>query len=327
MRTNRTLGFTLVELLVVIAIIGVLIGLLLPAVQQAREAARRMSCTNHLKQLALGLHNYHVTHGAFPIGETDLVAGYSAQNQGGWSWASMILPMIEQSAMYNSLDFRVHPIGNYSTAANIAATGTPLEAFNCPSDIKPETYVVNGATYATSSYMASWSAFDGTPCTESGGAVTVDLNRNNGMFVVNKSRSFRDLLDGTSNTFAIGEVTYIEIVAPAGGSERHFILGNVANNQGPQCYNVNNDYQSPINHMRSTRRKLNGPAVGGYLHRAFHSQHPGGANFAYADGSVHFIADTIYHTGHDYSSSLDWSQVGIYQRLSAIADGEPVGQY
>ncbi len=113
-------GFTLVELLVVIAIIGILVGLLLPAVQQAREAARRMQCSNNLKQLGLANLNYESTHKKFPIGFLDVRQTGNPLKDGGWSWATALLPYIEQSAIYNRFDLNFHPYGTVGTVSDPA---------------------------------------------------------------------------------------------------------------------------------------------------------------------------------------------------------------
>ena len=136
-------AFTLVELLVVIAIIGILVGLLLPAVQAAREAARRMQCSNNLKQHGLALHNYESTYKRFPIGFTDTNTAVTAVLDGGWSWMSASLPYIEQNSLYSTLDMKRHPYGTVTTPANISAVAIPLTTFRCPSDISPLTAANN----------------------------------------------------------------------------------------------------------------------------------------------------------------------------------------
>ncbi|HUQ71374.1 MAG TPA: DUF1559 domain-containing protein, partial [Planctomycetaceae bacterium] len=195
---SRRRGFTLIELLVVIAIIAILIALLLPAVQQAREAARRTQCRNNLKQLGLALHNYHDNFNIFPMGFSDVVAGNAERNGSGWAWSAMVLPYLDQAPLYNQFNFNVTPYNCVNCAApitgNQALVGTQLAAFSCPSDVKPATAANNGgaantsasqgtAAIATSSYMGCRGSFNGVFCVESGTAVNFDP-RNNGLLIV-----------------------------------------------------------------------------------------------------------------------------------------------
>ena len=147
-RFRRSRGFTLIELLVVIAIIAVLIALLLPAVQQAREAARRTQCRNNLKQIGLALHNYLSTHTVFPFGKGAPYVG--AAGYARWSQHAMILPYIDQAPLYNSIDFN-NPPGTPGmagviafmpafvspSAANMVASQTVIPGFMCPTDLGP----------------------------------------------------------------------------------------------------------------------------------------------------------------------------------------------
>src|SRR5262249_28623894 len=141
-------GFTLIELLVVIAIIGVLIALLLPAVQQAREAARRIQCTNNMKQLGIAMHNYHDTMGSFPssvwrLQDNAAWPGARPVRRWGHSWCAMILPHIEQIAVYNAINFSIGAgtansgLGSLPLMVNHTALMTPINGFMCPSDPSP----------------------------------------------------------------------------------------------------------------------------------------------------------------------------------------------
>src|SRR5258708_2555504 len=123
-------GFTLIELLVVIAVIGVLVGLLLPAVQQAREAARRMSCRNNLKQIGLALHNYHGSHNVFPPGYVSNFDASGTDTGPGWGWAAMILPQMEQRPLFDAVNFNT-PIEAPSNQTNRLGV---VGGFLCPSD-------------------------------------------------------------------------------------------------------------------------------------------------------------------------------------------------
>ena len=195
----RSHGFTLVELLVVIAIIGILVGLLLPAVQAAREAARRMQCSNNMKQLGIALHNYHDTYQKFPAsgGVTLRNAAGVAEGWNSWSGIASILPFIEQDPLYNQINF------NYDFNTNLAAAGvahnsvvrrTRIDSLLCPSD--PGSGVEYTADMAPSSY-----------CFSHGPAASWDVGNGSepGVFDKNFFCSFRDILDGTSNTIAMSE--------------------------------------------------------------------------------------------------------------------------
>lgn len=191
-------GFTLIELLVVIAIIAILIALLLPAVQQAREAARRTECKNKLKQLGLAMHNYHDTFGVFPGNEVGCVrnAGTGAvECWNGWSGLSMILPYIDQAPLYNQINFN-HPWDTAAAAApnNQLASRTFLPGFACPSDPFARKIV---AASAPTSYALSAGP---------GAQWAMTTLHNPGMFTRESSVSIRDVLDGTSNTILASEV-------------------------------------------------------------------------------------------------------------------------
>lgn len=326
---KRKLGFTLVELLVVIAIIGILVGLLLPAVQAAREAARRMQCSNNLKQLGLGLLNYESANKRFPMGYSDFLATNAALRDGGWSWMTYILPYIEQNALYGQLDTKLHPYGTVSTPANIAAMSMPIATFRCPSDIAPLTAANNSgnangiAAIAITSYCGVLGSFDGQWCVVSGN-VNVVGPRNHGLLTVNTSRKIGEITDGTSNTFGVGEVSWRPLDANGDGSVRQFILGNITTAGGPLCTNNGPGNNGAHLHLRATRHKLNGPYASGAKHKAFHSYHTGGANFVMIDGSVQFVSDAIQHTNTDFADTTVNGPYGMYQRLAAIDDGQIV---
>jgi prepilin-type N-terminal cleavage/methylation domain-containing protein len=331
-------GFTLIELLVVIAIIAVLIALLLPAVQQAREAARRTQCRNNLKQIGLALHNYADTNRVFPMAFSDSVWG-NAETVGGWAWSAAILPYIDQGNLFSKFDFGSTP---YSIAINQVLIATPLTAFSCPSDIKPSVAPNNPGNaaggkgtnaIATSSYMASAGPFEGTPYVASG-SVPVSEIRNIGLFQVNGSRSFRDITDGTSNVIAVGEVRWIPFGTDAAnanyGSDRQFIYGNVTTGGGPKCDNNGPGNNGLHLHVRWTRQKMNGPILGSAnLERSFHSIHVGGAHFLMSDGAVRFISENINHTATNFVASPSnlGGPYGTWQQLAAINDGQVVGDF
>ncbi|MCA9141255.1 MAG: DUF1559 domain-containing protein [Planctomycetaceae bacterium] len=202
-RNRSRAGFTLVELLVVIAIIGILVALLLPAVQAAREAARRMQCSNKLKQLGIALHNYHDTYKAFPStpGANGVTAGPggAVENWNRWSGLASLLPYVEQQPLYDRINF-IYTFNNGAVGpsgySNQSVTGTRLdEPFTCPSD--PGSSV----DYSTNNHSPT------SYCFSRGPQAHWDLtNGQEGGFADGHNwHRFADILDGTSNTFAMGE--------------------------------------------------------------------------------------------------------------------------
>lgn len=188
MKTSNR-GFTLVELLVVIAIIGILVALLLPAVQAAREAARRMSCGNNTKQLALALHNYHDTNGAFPPG----------RDGNSISTHAYILPFIEQQNVHATVDFTV----SYNHANNAVARAAVIATLLCPSD-SGRNAVPAGWAGTSYRYNQGSGVLWGLPPTNTSNS-NYGMPEPNGVFYLNTSKTFSDITDGTSNTAAISE--------------------------------------------------------------------------------------------------------------------------
>lgn len=261
-------GFTLVELLVVIAIIGILIALLLPAVQQAREAARRMQCTNNMKQMALAMHNYHDAYERMPP--------FAVQDRNNrWSWAALILPYIEQAAVHEQLGVSKKlvsaTIGNSSNTPEIEdLLVMPLDAYRCPSDTgEDKNPNFNNATtaYATSSY-----------------GMSLGVGRKSGGGI---DGAFADVFDGLSNTFLIGEKALVEgddsPLRSVGGIwlSRRKTSGSLG---VTARHPPNSPYVGNWPCCGSDPQATRGNAV---------SMHPGGLNYAFCDGSVHFIAENI----------------------------------
>ena len=344
--TTKRCGFTLVELLVVIAIIGVLIALLLPAVQAAREAARRLQCRNHLKQIGLALHAYNTGQNVFPpgailrgFGETGTTsynqyseASSTRPTMHGTSWMLRILPFIEQQALYNRWDFSKSVLGNELVAA------TDINVFYCPtrrSGVRSEDQELMFP------HWAGWGSADGwlqggndyaacigaqnaytNPTTgnsrrqfcgpeyvydiEPGGMTTLTPNGRvicvRGMFVPNRGTKHIEIRDGLSHTIATGEVpreicvddrdqywgpchTHIDGWAPAGPNTLFDTARGGSTNDVGQTGGFNN----------------------GYFESAG-SDHPGGAHFGLADGSVVWLSEDI--------------STVLFANLGSIRDGE-----
>ena len=210
---NSRPAFTLIELLVVIAIIAILISLLLPAVQSAREAARRASCINHLKQIGLGMHHYESTQGLFPPGRINT---YVAGNGHCWGAHSQMLPFMEQQGLFNGMNFSINPDPDYTTTsavANMTASITQLNFLLCPSDSGPTMVQVGGGMYAVHNYMLN---------VGSGFAVVQNpgtgASAPNGIFFENSGVRISSITDGTSQTVAMSESLHSSAGAPTGFS-------------------------------------------------------------------------------------------------------------
>ncbi|RCS54478.1 DUF1559 domain-containing protein [Bremerella cremea] len=297
-------GFTLVELLVVIAIIGVLIALLLPAVQQAREAARRMSCSNHVKQLGLALHNYHDTFGALP---------YGGRGQFNQSWFVSILPQIEQSAIYNQFKFDVTMSG-YPGGVN----GTLLNQLTpdyvwCPSSsaerVNRRTDVAN--RFSTASYIgiagASTSATVASDPTGQGRCVAGSQGYAcaNGMMIPNKVSRFRDSIDGLTNTLIIGEQSAVgknssgARVDIRSSYEWGCWIGPGATVVPPETGGTYAWSGTPWSRNTTTVRYPVGTITEGAgntrdgVNTSIYSEHPGGAMVLRGDASVTFAIETM----------------------------------
>lgn len=328
-------GFTLIELLVVIAIIAILVALLLPAVQQAREAARRSSCKNNLKQLGIAIHNYHDTHGVLPAGyyAGDLVGdGEGDGRDARYGWNSMILPFIEQSALYDAM--RVGDVllsQNINNPSVLDMMRKPISLYRCPSDDGPSINEVKrlpngtdcstgincngsgetfGQAVALANYMAVW------------GSTTLKRDNNNGMFThtragvwghTRRPTRLADLIDGTSNTLAIGERVWALNIGGGGNYTPH--AGNAFGGHG-------NDPDQParaFGHVAATTGFPINCTVTGCA-QGFSSPHKGGAQFVLADGSVRFISENI---DFDNNAAVN----STYERLADIFDGQVLGEF
>lgn len=328
---SRRSGFTLIELLVVIAIIAVLIALLLPAVQQAREAARRTQCKNNLKQIGLALHNYHDQHGVFPFSVANIGSAATATNPPptnqynvvtnttGWV---MLLPMFDQGPLYNQFNFAWATStrnpngatlagGTTNALVNAALSTTKIPGLFCPSDDGPQTYTSVSTSYgcgvansAKSSY--GFSVSSANPTTQ-WALEAIDSRR---MFGLNSFARIRDIKDGTSNTVAIVETT-LDVddgVTQNWACSAH--VGNGINLDAPNSAGVINQFtcctwRSPAMAQRRIGRLGEWGEPG--------STHTGGLQILLADGGVRFLSENIDRT--------------TQQRLSRINDGNPLGEF
>ncbi|MBY0396777.1 MAG: DUF1559 domain-containing protein, partial [Thermoleophilia bacterium] len=281
-------GFTLIELLVVIAIIAVLIALLLPAVQSAREAARRIQCTNNLKQLALSLHNYESGNNVFPMGAPTMVyRDRSTLININHSLFVSALPYMEQQPLYNSINFSL----NIYRAIHATVVRAGLSALWCPSDsdvgVKPYagamqdqpagTVRINYTSYAGCAGV--W--FQWTRNTVAPNSNDAFRAAANGIFYTNSATTLADIPDGTSNTMLLGEHA-TSLLVPAERSEWHWWFDGYF---GDTMFWT----MAPINPHRKLRTNAATGSIGNAFVESLSSFHPGGANVAMADGSVRFI--------------------------------------
>ena len=278
-------GFTLIELLVVIAIIATLIALLLPAVQAAREAARRAKCLNNLKQIGIAIHNYQDTHEVFPPGYI-YAKGYS---NGGFGWATMILPHVEQPALFHATNFN-----QPAWAAPNATTCTQLlSIYQCPTDhTNPGFLEREGFRYARSSYVANFGPND----------LDVTPEDRSGCFSRNSRTRFADVTDGLSQTLIAGERTNALSLTVI-GSSGHFDLETVW--VGAIKEDPDDDHGHTT--LFQSAYLFNNP---NFDDRNSISDHPGGSNYLFGDGSVRFLK-----TGID---------LRVYRALGTRAGGEAI---
>jgi prepilin-type N-terminal cleavage/methylation domain-containing protein len=312
-RSCASRAFTLIELLVCVAIIAVLIALLLPAVQAAREGARRTQCKNHLFQLGVGLHNYHDAHRTFPPGYV-VGVGPSGKDLGpGWAWGAMLLPFIDQSNIWSQIPFEAPP----RSPASLTATDQRIEVFLCPSD---------WTTGDVDSYAANFGR----------GAIGTAPDQGDGVFFRNSRVRLSDIEDGAM-TFLVGEragtqggaewsgtvgkqrlsATVTFQVQPANGPHR--VLGHTgpATMNQPSAVAARGDDGGAIEPADDSQPATPSAAAVHVLGNTFGCQedfssaHATGTQFLFVDGSVRFLSVTV--------------DAGIYTALATRAGGEAIG--
>jgi prepilin-type N-terminal cleavage/methylation domain-containing protein/prepilin-type processing-associated H-X9-DG protein len=296
-RTRR--AFTLIELLVVIAIIAVLVGLLLPATQKVREAANRIRCQNNLKQFGLALHNFHDTNGHLPSTQRPPTNSAKAPRQG---WLLFALPYIEQGNIYNQFDFTKNW---FDPAVNRGLVSIPIPIAQCPSTPNPDRVdgIPGSNPWDSFAAVMDYAAVNGVdPRLVTAGLVD---NAGLGLMPKNAKPQFRDVTDGLSNTIALAEsagrpIVYINgqrVGSPPsplvnGGGWARAATDITLNgttydglfSPGPCAMNCTNGTDAEI---------YPDPYYGVQGTGSIYSFHPGGANFLFADGSVHFLQQTI----------------------------------
>ncbi|HEY2159512.1 MAG TPA: DUF1559 domain-containing protein [Isosphaeraceae bacterium] len=348
-------AFTMIELLVVIAIIAVLIALLLPAVQAAREAARRAQCTNNLKQIALADNNYESSNGVFPGGSYSGNPSNGAFHfQQNFSCFVRMLPFTEQSAMYNAVNFT----WNYSAFVNVTIAGVRLSVLTCPSDTRNEPVLIRSPS-SPNGTVPGWNfglnTKDGMPIPDSTfpqaftsyGAsmgtwpVTYQLSFNspgelaqtNGVIFNESSVPISAITDGTSNTFLFGEHAKTNQITYDPG----FALSDGQWNSGRNYDTMVSTFLGPNPGIGTTNEGGTAQIVsGGFYPESATSQHPGGVNMAFADGSVRFVKNSVSSWTFNGANPIGvtlasfiytvapGTQIGVWQQLSTRNGGEVV---
>ncbi|WP_442482245.1 DUF1559 family PulG-like putative transporter [Aeoliella sp. SH292] len=336
-------GFTLVELLVVIAIIGILVALLLPAVQAAREAARRSQCVNNLKQIGLAIMNYESSQKKLPPGSMGCDGTGTAEcGQVERTSASMflaILPYMEMQPLYDSFNIETGnvwtttPSGSWDTPwltypNKVQGVATVVEGYRCPSTtgqaVMEHSFIRRGSNYvqaAQGNYAAVHGAMGTTGCDFSGAgpgnAIHVDVKHHNtGPFVYLKSRKIRQISDGMSNTMFVGEVDTRPVdrgtarASLQGVADRtlQMLSANAWSFALRHCDSLRTTY-NPLNTLQGQGVILAATLPGGGNNGAFGSEHPGGASFVYGDGRVEFLTDDIDSAAYWVQSTIAYNDL------------------
>lgn len=309
----RRRGFTLIELLVVIAIIAVLIALLLPAVQQAREAARRVQCKNQIKQLGLALHNYHDTHGTFPSGViTDAFPPCQRPNISMAPWSVMVLPFLDEAPRYNAFNLSGTFGGMFTYEDNTTESARQKmrnPKFECPSDPN------SNAGNANSNYLGIMGGcIDGNDagCCLVQGQWGGRYGSDNGIFYSNSSVRIRDVGDGTTNTLLLGESRYLQLAGGIPGWYSTWASGFYRGSDmssGPQ-------YTTVVAVIEAINSSNTNPATGdthSVMNNRLGSYHVGGTHVLMVDGSTQF-----------FSQNMDMT---LMRSLARKRDGLPLGSF
>ncbi len=316
MRSKRRIGFTLIELLVVIAIIAILIALLLPAVQQAREAARRTECRNVLKQWGLALHNYHDTSNRLPYSGQAFAASMATPIANNMSWIVSLLPNVDQGPLYNQFNFSVH----YNHATNYPLKAQSFPLLHCASSALSDRRAdsESGATvpFTQIPFTAHYSGFMGVKGTIPGsnpaanfpitGNTTTDHGgfTSNGTMFPNTCLNFRDVTDGLSNTFLLGECSNDNL----SGWSKHYRAWTQGHSGTPTGATASYFAKNVARGIQTNSGWTSGNPNRLYNDVAFNSPHTGGAHFLMGDGSVKFV-----------SLNIDWT---VYAGAVTRAQGE-----
>ena len=299
MRAPRT-GFTLIELLVVVAIVALLVALALPAIQAAREASRRSQCANNLHQIGIALHNYESAHHSLPSGYISEFTSGGVDTGPGWGWASLLLNQLEERTLSGLIQF-ARPMED---PRNELPRMTPVQIYLCPSDPAPPAWPAlrddAARTKICEVASANYVGMYGT--TEPG----VD---GTGLFFRNSHVRIRDITDGAAQTIAVGERSHALGEATWVGSVTGALLGPGVED-GIGSYEVEDGSTMILGHTGEGF----GPGDPGGEADMFHSLHPGGVNFVFADGHVAFLSTTM--------------DPKTFDALGTRAGGEPVnGEY
>ena len=317
LKCRKRRAFTLIELLVVIAIIAILIALLLPAVQQAREAARRTQCKNNLKQIGLALHNYHDVHKTLPPGYINQTGGFASE----WGWLTYLLPAMEQGNLYQQL-----AVGNPDSLGSALVDpvkarllSTPFPMFRCPSDTVPDINTHHDAVSTSGSlHPLSASNYVGV---NGGGDWTFDENVA-GAFGRNSRVRLRDFTDGTSNTFVVGERAWELPTVPTGKVNcGAAIVYGASTNPATQLHRVRTTLAKGMFGINQTGLDRFYVPIVESCTRSYSSRHSGGAHFLLADGSARFVSENIQRNQTALNGDF------VFQNLLNKADGHTIGEY